>query len=91
MQYAFDSNGVSWKPYLRVNVLRSFGSDDKTTFGGSTTIGTQVGQTAGQIGAGLVAQLTKRGSVYATVSYLTNLGGEHQRTITGNAGVRWAW
>ncbi|CAM2190731.1 Autotransporter outer membrane beta-barrel domain-containing protein [Burkholderia cepacia] len=91
LQYAFDANGVSWKPYLRANVLRSFGSDDKTTFGGSTTIGTQVGQTAGQIGAGLVAQLTKRGSVYATVSYLTNLGGEHQRTITGNAGVRWAW
>ncbi|CAG9262128.1 Autotransporter outer membrane beta-barrel domain-containing protein [Burkholderia diffusa] len=91
LQYAFDSNGVSWKPYLRVNVLRSFGSDDKTTFGGTTTIGTQVGQTAGQIGAGLVAQLTKRGSVYATVSYLTNLGGEHQRTITGNAGMRWAW
>lgn len=91
LQYAFDANGVSWKPYLRVNVLRSFGSDDRTTFGGSTTIGTQVGQTAGQIGAGLVAQLTKRGSVYATVSYLTNLGGEHQRTITGNAGVRWAW
>ncbi|WP_343726419.1 autotransporter outer membrane beta-barrel domain-containing protein [Burkholderia seminalis] len=91
LQYAFDSNGVSWKPYLRVNVLHSFGSDDKTTFGGSTTIGTQVAQTAGQVGAGLVAQLTKRGSVYATVSYLTNLGGEHQRTITGNAGVRWAW
>ncbi|WP_230945098.1 autotransporter outer membrane beta-barrel domain-containing protein [Burkholderia territorii] len=91
LQYAFDSNGVSWKPYLRVNVLRSFGSDDKTTFGGATTLGTQIGQTAGQIGAGLVAQLTKRGSVYATVSYLTNLGGEHQRTITGNAGVRWAW
>ncbi|WP_096475366.1 autotransporter outer membrane beta-barrel domain-containing protein [Burkholderia stabilis] len=91
LQWAFDANGVSWKPYLRVNVLRSFGADDKTTFGGSTTIGTQVGQTAGQIGAGLVAQLTKRGSVYATVSYLTNLGGEHQRTITGNAGARWAW
>ncbi|MPV57764.1 autotransporter outer membrane beta-barrel domain-containing protein [Burkholderia sp. HI2761] len=91
LQWAFDANGVSWKPYLRVNVLRSFGADDKTTFGGTTTIGTQVGQTAGQIGAGLVAQLTKRGSVYATLSYLTNLGGEHQRTITGNAGVRWAW
>ncbi|MEN2469199.1 autotransporter outer membrane beta-barrel domain-containing protein [Burkholderia sp. GS2Y] len=91
LQYAFDANGVSWKPYLRVNVLRSFGTDDKTTFGGAATIGTQVGQTAGQIGAGLVAQMTKRGSVYATVSYLTNLGGEHQRTITGNAGVRWAW
>jgi outer membrane autotransporter protein len=72
-------------------VLRAFGADDKTTFGGSTTIGTQIGQTAGQIGAGLVAQVTKRASAYATISYLTNLGGEHQRTLMGNAGVRWAW
>lgn len=91
LQWAFDSNGVKWKPYLRLNVLRAFGADDKTTFGGSTTIGTQIGQTAGQIGAGLVAQVTKRASAYATISYLTNLGGEHQRTLMGNAGVRWAW
>ncbi|KHK51694.1 transporter [Ralstonia sp. A12] len=91
LQWSFDSNGVNWKPYLRVNVLRAFGADDKTTFGGTTTIGTQIGQTAGQIGAGLVAQLSKRSSAYATLSYLTNLGGEHQRTIMGNVGVRWAW
>lgn len=91
LQWSFESTGVNWKPYLRLNVLRAFGADDKTTFGGSTTIGTQVGQTAGQIGAGLVAQVSKRASAYATVGYLTNLGGEHQRTLTGNAGVRWAW
>ena len=91
LQWSFDSSGVNWKPYLRLNVLRSFGSDDKTTFGGSTTIGSQIGQTAGQVGAGLVAQVSKRSSAYATISYLTNLGGEHQRTLMGNAGVRWAW
>ncbi|WP_439893251.1 autotransporter outer membrane beta-barrel domain-containing protein (plasmid) [Ralstonia sp. 25C] len=91
LQCAFTSGGVNWKPYLRLNVLRAFGADDKTTFGGSTTIGTQISQTAGQIGAGLVAQVTKQASAYATVSYLTNLGGEHQRTLMGNAGVRWAW
>jgi outer membrane autotransporter protein len=91
LQWAFDANGIAWKPYLRVSVLRSFGADDETTFSGTTTLGTQVGQTAGQIGAGLVAQLTKHGSVYATASYLTNLGGQHQRTITGNAGARWTW
>lgn len=91
LQWSFDANGVNWKPYLRLNVLRAFGADDKTTFGGGTTLGTQIGQTAGQIGAGLVAQVTKRASAYATISYLTNLGGEHQRTLMGNAGVRWAW
>jgi outer membrane autotransporter protein len=79
------------QPYLRLSVLRSFGSDDKATFAGVTPIVTSVGQTAGQIGAGVVANLTKQGSAFATVSYITNLGGEHQRTITGNAGVRWAW
>jgi len=91
LQWAFDADGIAWKPYLRVSVLRSFGTDDETTFSGTTTLGTQVGQTAGQIGAGLVAQLTKHGSVYATGSYLTNLGGQHQRTVTGNAGARWTW
>ncbi|WP_166653490.1 autotransporter outer membrane beta-barrel domain-containing protein [Paraburkholderia flava] len=91
LQRAFDVGGVAWKPYLRLNVLRSFGANDATTFGATTTLDTHVGQTDGQIGAGVTAQLTKRGSVYAAVSYLTNLGGEHQRTITGNAGVRWAW
>ncbi|MBN3847281.1 autotransporter outer membrane beta-barrel domain-containing protein [Paraburkholderia sp. Ac-20342] len=91
LQWAFDANGVNWKPYLRMNVLRSFGADDKTTFGGVTTLGTPVGQTMGQVGVGVVAQLTKRGSVFVTASYLTNLGGEHQRVIGGDAGVRWAW
>jgi outer membrane autotransporter protein len=43
------------------------------------------------LGAGLVAQISKSSSAYATVSYLTNLGGSHQRTITGNAGLRWSW
>lgn len=91
LQWAFDAHGVNWKPYLRVNVLRTFGAEDKTTFGGTTTLGAAIGQTAGQVGAGLVAQVTKRGSVFATFSYTGNLGGEHQRTVTGDAGVRWAW
>jgi outer membrane autotransporter protein len=87
----YDGLGTTWQPYLRLNVLRSFGSDDKATFGAVTSIGTSIGQTAGQIGAGVVAKLTKQGNAFATVSYVTNLGGEHQRTVTGNAGVRWAW
>jgi outer membrane autotransporter protein len=91
LQWSFDASGMNWKPYLRVNVLRSFGTDDKTTFGSVTTLGTPIGQTMAQVGVGIVAQLTKRGSAYLTASYLSNLGGEHQRVIGGNAGVRWAW
>jgi outer membrane autotransporter protein len=91
LQREFDAGGIDWKPYLRVNVLRSFGSDDQTTFGGVTTLGTPVGQTMGQVGVGVVAQLTRHGSVFATASYLSNLGGEHQRVVGGDAGLRWAW
>lgn len=91
LQWAFEASGVSWKPYLRANVLRSFGQDDETAFDGSTTIASNVGQTAGQIGAGLVAQVSQNGSLYATTGYLTNFGGERQRVVTGNVGVRWNW
>ncbi|SIO24392.1 autotransporter outer membrane beta-barrel domain-containing protein [Paraburkholderia phenazinium] len=91
LQGRFDTLGTSWQPWLRLNVLRSFGSNDNTTFGGATDIGTNVGQTAGQIGAGVTAKVSKSGSVYAAASWLTNLGGSHQRTVTGNAGVRWSW
>ncbi|MFM0597857.1 autotransporter outer membrane beta-barrel domain-containing protein [Paraburkholderia dilworthii] len=88
---SYEAAGKTWQPYLRLNLLRSFGASDTTTFAGVTPIGTSVGQTNGQIGAGLVAKLTKQGSAFATVSYTANLGGEHQRTVTGNVGVRWAW
>jgi outer membrane autotransporter protein len=87
----FDTAGSHIEPYLRVSVLRAFGSDDHTTFAGSTVIGTVVGQTAAQIGAGVVAQVGKSASLYASAGWLTNLGGAHQRTIGGNAGVRWTW
>jgi outer membrane autotransporter protein len=91
LQSRFDTPGASWQPYVRMSVLRSFGANDQTTYSGGTLIGTSIGQTAGQLGAGVVTQFGKSGSVFATVSWLTNLGGAHQRTVLGDAGVRWAW
>jgi len=91
LQARFSTAGAYVEPWLRASVLRAFGSDDRTTFAGSTVIGTTIGQTAVQIGAGVVAQVAKSASVYATLGWLTNLGGAHQRTIGGNAGVRWTW
>jgi outer membrane autotransporter protein len=91
LQAHLDSLGTNWQPYLRLNVLRSFGAADSTTFGGATEIGTSAGQTTGQIGAGVTAKVSQSASVYATASWLSNLGGAHQRTVLGNAGVRWVW
>ncbi|PMS27444.1 autotransporter outer membrane beta-barrel domain-containing protein [Paraburkholderia rhynchosiae] len=87
----YDAARVTWQPYVRFNVLRSFGGSHTTTFDGATPISTSVGQTTGQIDAGLVAKLTKHGSAFATVSVGTNLGGEHQRVVSGNVGARWTW
>ncbi|MEZ0604008.1 autotransporter outer membrane beta-barrel domain-containing protein [Paraburkholderia sp. IW21] len=91
LQGRFDAFQTAWRPYLRVSVLRSFGSDDKVTFGGGTVIPGNVGQTAAQFGAGVVGQFSAAGSVFATLGWVTNLGGAHQRTVTGDAGVRWVW
>lgn len=50
-----------------------------------------VGQTEAQLGAGVVGKFSASGSVFATLGWVTNLGGAHQRTVTGDAGVRWIW
>jgi len=91
LEGTYTNSIATWQPYLRVSVLRNFGAGDDVTFGDATTLSGSVGQTAGQIGAGLVTKISKSSSAYATLSYLSNLGGSHQRTITGNAGVRWSW
>jgi len=91
LQGQFSAAGMLWAPYVRVNVLRYFGGTDSATFAGNTVIPTSVGQTEGHVGAGISARLNNTVSVYATAGYWFNLGGAHQRTVGGNAGVRWAW
>jgi outer membrane autotransporter protein len=91
LQGQFEALATQWRPYVRVSFLRSFGSDDAVSFGGGTVIPGDVGQTAAQLGAGVVGQFSRSGSVFATLGWLTNLGGAHQRTVTGDAGVRWVW
>jgi outer membrane autotransporter protein len=87
----FPATGMAWQPYVRVNVLRYFGGNDEVTFAGTTALPTSVGQTEGQVEAGISARLNNTVSVYATGGYLFNLGGAHQRTFGGGAGVRLSW
>lgn len=88
---AWDALGVAWQPYMGFNVLHAFANGDHQTYDGVTSIATPVNQTTGRIDAGLVTKLSKHGSAFASVSWSTNLDGEHVRTIGGNAGVRWSW
>jgi outer membrane autotransporter protein len=87
----WDALGVSWQPYMALNVLHAFANSDHQTYDGVTSISTPVNQTTGRIDAGVVTKFSKHGSAFAAVSFGTNLDGEHVRTVGGNAGVRWSW
>ncbi|MCW3481946.1 autotransporter outer membrane beta-barrel domain-containing protein [Neisseriaceae bacterium JH1-16] len=91
LQGQFERANATWQPYLRVNLLRSFGGNDQATFAGSTAIPTTLTGTAGQFGAGLVGKLSPSSSVYATLTYTTNLDSTSRETIAGNIGARFAW
>lgn len=91
LQGRFETPSVVWQPYVRLNLLRNFGSSDNMVFGGATAIMTSVNQTGAQINAGLVANISKSTSGFVTASYTANLGGPRQRTAMGNAGLRWTW
>jgi outer membrane autotransporter protein len=88
---SWDALGAAWQPYVAFNVLHAFSNEDHQTYAGATTIATPVNQTTGRIDAGVVTKFSKHGSAFATVSWGTNLDGEHVRTVGGNAGVRWSW
>jgi len=84
-------NNMQWQPYIKANVLRYFGNEDETTFGGGSVMRTRVGQTSGQLAAGIVGKLNAFSSVYATASYQTNLDDQDQRILAGNVGVQLLW
>jgi outer membrane autotransporter protein len=83
--------GALWQPYARVNLWRYFGGSSDVTFGGTTAIPSTTAATAAQFELGVVTQVTKRGSVFATVNYVTNVNGARRTLVGGNAGVRWSW
>lgn len=87
----YHAGGSTWQPFVRLNLLRAFGNDDRTIFDRTTTIATPTHQLTGQLDAGVAAKLSRRVSVYAAVIYAANLGGEHQRTVGGNIGVHLQW
>lgn len=87
----FDAAGTSFEPYLRANLWRYFGATDTATFAGTTVIPTSVSATTAQFGAGIVAKVSARGSLFANVAYMTNVGGAHRSAVEGGLGVRWKW
>jgi outer membrane autotransporter protein len=79
-----------WQPYLKLNLLRSFGRHDAVSFD-DTTLSNGIGQTSGQVGVGVTGKIGRNSAMYAALSYQTNLDGEEQRITSGNVGVQFAW
>lgn len=91
LQSRFETAAAAWRPYLRLNLLRSSGSHDTVAFDRTTMISSGTNRTAGQLNAGLVATISKSASAFVTATYTANLGGAQQRILMADAGVRWTW
>ncbi len=87
----FDAAGTTFEPHLRANQWRYFGATDTATFAGTTVIPTSVSATTAQFGAGIVAMVSARGSLFANIAWSTNIGGSNRSTIGGGLGMRWKW
>lgn len=87
-KYAF--GGGTLQPYLKANVWRDFPADQTVRFDADPIV-TEIGGTSLEIGGGIVADLTKNLSLFATAGYTTNLGGEKTRAWEGNLGLNVKW
>lgn len=91
METRLQRHGVTWMPYLRANLLKTFGGTDQTIYAGTDAIGSSLSTTAAQFGIGVAARMNRSCSLYASAGYTTNLDSTRRNSIYGNLGVRWSW
>ncbi|MFC5585762.1 autotransporter outer membrane beta-barrel domain-containing protein [Nitratireductor kimnyeongensis] len=82
--------GRGLKPYFKANLWHTFSADQNLHFDGDA-ITTELEGTSLELGAGLVANLTKQVGLFATADYTTNIGGEKKEIFEGNLGLSITW
>lgn len=90
LQGNYQTSAGRIQPYLKANIWHNFSSDQTVRFGDDSIV-TEIGGTSLEVGGGVVASLTERVSLYATLDYTTNLGGERTRIFEGNIGLNIKW
>lgn len=83
--------GMVLEPYLRTNLWRTFGGEDRVTFDHTDRIETRQAATRADLGLGITAQLSEEISIYASSDYSQNLDSEDYRGLRGSLGVRMSW
>ncbi|MDR3396596.1 MAG: autotransporter outer membrane beta-barrel domain-containing protein [Pandoraea sp.] len=77
-------------PYLTVDVVHDFLSPGQTSVAGAT-FDSSLAKTWYELGAGVGATLGRTSSLYASVKYARNLGGDYRRNVYGQVGYRYRW
>jgi len=85
------AGGTVLQPYLRLNMWHSFEANDSVSFGVGDPILTNREATSMEFGGGLVAQMSKSVSLFATGDYTTNITRAELNNLGGNVGVRISW
>ncbi|WP_425960457.1 autotransporter outer membrane beta-barrel domain-containing protein [Rhizobium nepotum] len=90
LQGKYETGAGLIQPYLKANLWHSFSTDQTVRFAGDPIV-TEIGGTSLELGGGVTAALTETVSLFATVDYTTNLGGEKTRSWEGNIGLSVKW
>ncbi|QHE93962.1 autotransporter outer membrane beta-barrel domain-containing protein [Pandoraea fibrosis] len=80
----------SASPYLTFDVVHDFLSPGATSVAGAS-FDSSLAKTWYEMGAGLEATLGRASSLYASVKYARNMGGEYRRNVYGQVGYRYRW
>lgn len=91
LEYDTQIGDTHVRPFFETNILRDFGGHDTTIYNSVVPLSVPFGNTDAQIVAGVDADISQSASLYASASYLGNLGGAYQRVIQGNLGFRFRW
>ncbi len=78
------------QPYLHASLWHGLSGHSTTRFG-TDPIRTDLGRTEAEVGAGLVARLSKHVEVHAKGDYAFNADGPHSRRLGGTVGVTIRW
>ncbi|WP_300632933.1 autotransporter outer membrane beta-barrel domain-containing protein [Pseudomonas sp.] len=79
------------EPYVHASAWRTFNGHDTVTYDDVDRIKSDHKSSTADVGVGVVAQLSSAVSVYLAADYTTNLDGNAQEGVSGNAGVRVRW